>query len=199
MPLITAESIYNALKRKNYKVFEKDNNPYNLNIIGIRNDNRQPNSFDDWIVVMWKYEGNWSIIVNEVTTDPGLYWLQHPQNPSGTAILKEGQYSGSHKIGFHKNYKALQQVGDLTVLRDYNLDGTLDYGTTKEETGNYFGINIHRAVYNGRSITVDKWSAGCQVFANSFDFDQFMLLCAEAAKYWGDVFTYTLINVRDIK
>ena len=198
MSNITSQTISNALKRKGYNIFEADDKPYNLNIIGIRSDNRQPDSFDDWIVVTWKYKGNWSLIVYQATTDPGRYWLEHPENPLGTAILKEGRYPGSHIIGLHKGYKALQQVGNLTVIRDYNLDGTLDYGANRLETNNNFGINIHRAVYNGQSLVVGKWSAGCQVFADSFQFDQFMAICTEAAKYWGNRFTYTLINVNDL-
>ncbi len=198
MANITLDRIYNALKRKGYMIFEQDDKPFNLNIVGIRNEAGKPNSFDDWVALMWKYKGVWNHIVFEATTDPGLYWLEHPKNPLGTAILKEGQYRGSHAIGLHKGYKALQQVGKLTVIRDYNKDGVIDYSTGKEYTSSNFGINIHRAVYNGKSLAVNKWSAGCQVLADSFQFDQLMDICTEASQYWGARFTYTLINTRDI-
>jgi hypothetical protein len=199
MPTITFDKVYNALKNKRYKIFEQDTKPYNLNIIGIRSDNRKPDSFDDWIAVMWKYKGNWSFQLYEATTDPGLFWLKNPMNPKGTAIVKEGQYAGSHKMGKHNNeYKALQQIGNITVIRDYNRDGTLDINTGREETGNDFCINIHRARLNGKSIIVDKWSAGCQVFADSFQFDQFIKMCEQAVTYWGNSFTYTLITEYDL-
>jgi hypothetical protein len=197
MPAITFQKLYDALKRKGYKVFESDTKPYNLNIVGIRNNTTVSNRFDDYISVMWKYKGNWNFVFYEATTDPGLYWLNHPMNPHGTAVLKEGQYPGSHKIGKHKDYKALEQKGNVTVIRDYNKDGIIDYNSGHEEIG-IFSINIHRAKLNGRSIQVDKWSAGCQVFAGSADFDQFMRMCDQAAIYWGNSFTYTLLHSNDL-
>lgn len=57
MKEITIDSVYNALKNKDYEIFETETKPYNLNIVGIRNNNRVPNSFDDYIVVIWKYRG----------------------------------------------------------------------------------------------------------------------------------------------
>ncbi len=198
MANITFEKVYNALKNKSYSIFESDNMPYNLNIVGIRNDDRVSNSFDDWITVMWKFKGCWSFLVNEATTDPGLYYREHPMQPEGTAIVKEGQYQGSHILGLHMGYKALQQKGNLTIIRDYNKDDILDYNTGREETGNNFGINIHRARPDGTSVQVDTWSAGCQVFADSFEFDQFIQICEKAVVNWGNSFTYTLINVKDL-
>lgn len=193
--MITQPLIYQSLQNKGYKIFEADDKPYNLNIVGVRSANKKVNAFDDWITVMWKYKGNWNFHVYEATTDPGLYWLQHPENPSGTAILKEGQYPHSHQLGFHKGaYKALVQVGNLTVIRDFNRDANMDIQSGCIETKSDFGINIHRACANGVSIQVDNWSAGCQVFADSFQFGQFIDLCTEAANIWGDKFTYTLIN-----
>ncbi|WP_243348678.1 hypothetical protein [Parabacteroides sp. FAFU027] len=196
---ITLEKIQNALRKKGYKIFENDTKPYNLNIVGIRSINAKPNSFDDWITVMWKYKGNWNLVKYEATTDPGLFWLENPGNPLGTAILKEGQYPGSHQLGLHQGkYKALVQIGNLTVIRDYDRDKQLDYNSGSEETNNNFGINIHRACLNGRSIQVDKWSAGCQVFADSFQFNHFMDMCNESAKILGNKFTYTLLNKNDL-
>jgi hypothetical protein len=64
----------------------------------------------------------------------------------------------------------------------------------KIDTG-FFGINIHKA---GRaSVQVDKWSAGCQVFAKSADFAEFMDLTEEAEKRYGNSFTYTLLLETD--
>ena len=37
---------------------------------------------------------------------------------------------------------------------------------------NKYGINIHNA--GASSTQVDKWSAGCQVFSHSADFEEFM-------------------------
>jgi hypothetical protein len=199
MKEITFDTVYNALKAKEYEVFETDLKPYNLNIIGIRNNNRTPNSFDDYIVVMWKYKGQWNFNKYVATTDPGLYYLNHPLSLQGTAILKEGQYFHSHCLGFHQGkYKALVQFMPLIVIRDFNKDNYLDFTTGKEETG-IFGINIHRANLSGKTVNVNNWSAGCQVFANSCQFKEFISLCEKAEKYWGKTFSYTLINLSDIE
>ena len=198
MSEITLQKINDALKRKGYRLFDSDTQPYNLNIVGIRSNTTVPNRFDDHISVIWKYQGNWNFVLYEATTDPGLYWLNYPMSPHGTAILKEGQYRGSHKIGKHKNYRALEQAGNVTVIRDYDKDGIIDYSSGVQETG-LFSINIHRAKLNGRSIQVDKWSAGCQVFASSAEFDQFMRMCDESSRYWGNSFTYTLLHSNDLQ
>jgi hypothetical protein len=36
----------------------------------------------------------------------------------GTVIVKPGQYRGVFQIGIHTDYKALVQIGDITVDRD---------------------------------------------------------------------------------
>ena len=97
--------------------------------------------------------------------------------PQGTAILKAGQYIDSHKIRLHDGrYEALGQNGPVTVIRDYDRDAVLDFNNGREETGSKFGINIHRAKSKGTTRTIDKYSAGCQVFSNADDFDDFMKL-----------------------
>ena len=64
-----------------------------------------------------------------------------------------------------------------------------------------FGINIHRATgrTGGTSTRVDKWSAGCQVIANNNDWHEFLDICQTAREIWGNSFTYTLIESKDIK
>ena len=62
-----------------------------------------------------------------------------------------------------------------------------------------YGINIHKA--GGRvdgSTQIDKWSAGCQVFSKESDFNEFMDVCRKASGTWGNSFTYTLIESKDI-
>jgi hypothetical protein len=198
MKNITFDSVYNALENKGYEIFESDNLPYNLNIVGIRNNNRTPNSFDDTIVVMWKYQGKWNFNQYPATTDPGLYYLNHPITPEGTAILKEGQYLHRYCLGLHRGkYKALVQFMPVTIIRDFNKDNYLDFSTGHEDTG-IFGINIHRANLTGKTINVNQWSAGCQVFADSAQFAEFISLCEKAEKLWGKTFIYTVLIFNDL-
>ncbi|MBR9998941.1 MAG: hypothetical protein KFF73_08220 [Cyclobacteriaceae bacterium] len=94
----------------------------------------------------------------------------------------------------HKNkYTALVQDKPVTVIRDFNRDNKLDFDSGREQTG-FFGINIHRASASGESTLVDKWSAGCQVFASIREYHEFMELCKQASTEWNDKFTYALIS-----
>ncbi len=166
---------------------------YNLNIIGLRTVDMTPNLFNDWLYVVYKDESDqWVELRYQITTDPGLYYLNNPMNVKGTAILKAGQYRSSHKLGLHRGqYDALVQRGRVTVYRDNNKDDVYDMDS--EDTG-YFGINIHRSNSKRESTQVNKWSAGCQVFANPNEFAMFIDLCKRASQTWGPSFTYTLIE-----
>lgn len=174
--------------------------PYELNIVGLRSRSTESNSFDDEIHVFYtKSDGKWNYHVFPATTDPGTYWLNNPSYPSGTAILAQGQYRNAYALGRHKNmYDALVQVEPVTVIRDYDRNAILDFRNGKQQTG-LFGINIHRAEKTGTTLKIGKYSAGCQVFQASEDFDSFMSLCREHERLYGNRFTYTLIDFRAIR
>lgn len=174
-----------------HAVFEKG--LYNLNIIGVRTPDDNANKFNDHMYVVYKDEHGWVTRTWHCTTDPGVYWREHPMNVKGTAILVPGQYRGSHKIGLHRGkYKALVQTGGrVCVYRDNNKDDILDMDPATEQDG-YFGINLHKA--GSHSTEVDKWSAGCQVWANADDFAAFMAIVEKSAETYGPQFTYTLID-----
>ena len=188
------EMIQATLLQKGFKTFSR---PFELNIVGIRSNSTKPNSFDDTLNIFYKSsDDKWQFHQFAATTDPGTYWLMNPMNPQGTAIVKHGQYIGSHGIGMHRGkYLALVQKRPLTVVRDYDRNATLDLMNGKEQTG-MFGINIHHASVNGTTRTVDKYSAGCQVFANINDFNVFMRLAERHKQLYGNDFTYTLIDER---
>jgi hypothetical protein len=188
----SAQKIIRVMEKKGYSVF-KDGG---LNIVGIRKDYNASNKFDDTMTAFYFTNDGWIFKKWPCTTDPGWAWLEEATQARGTAVLKEGQYSKSHKIGLHKGqYKALVQVGSLTVYRDVNRDHTLDKGKT--ETG-LFGINIHRASPHTQSIQVDSWSAGCQVFANPDDFREFLAMADSQGVKTNWLFTYTLLSEQDL-
>ena len=67
-------------------------------------------------------------------------------NKDGVAILKPGQYRGSHKLGLHQGkYEALRQKSPVKVYRDNNKDGDYDLIEENVQEG-IFGINIHKQV-----------------------------------------------------
>ena len=133
-----------------------------------------------------------------MTSLPGLHWLENPMNTKGCAILKEGQYK-SYKVDKHNGkYDAIcQRLGDVTVWRDDDRDREYDMVKGTEMTGK-FGINLHRAHSNYELETVDKYSAGCQVIQDPDEFDVHMEVVKKAAEVWGNSFTYTLINEKDL-
>jgi len=185
-------------KDRGFVLYEE---PYRLNIWGFRANSEKPNSFDDELHVFTNIaqtgRPKWAYLVFKITTDPGTYWLQNPMNPQGTAILKAGQYVDVYAIDKHrgKYYALCQRNGKVTVIRDYDRDAVLDFYNGRETTGMY-GINIHRANRIGDTYTVDKNSAGCQVFKNANDFGFFMKLCEVHRSLYGNKFTYTLIDKR---
>ena len=201
----TREQIESAVKEKGYKWFDDTNNKgYDVNIVGVRNadtGDRVTNRFDDCLTISYKKNGEWKFFCFEATTDPGDDYMNDPiVKEKGCAILKEGQYRGSHKIRLHAGkYPALGQKKPVTVYRDNNLDGNYDLDESKTETG-IFGINIHRATgrSGGKSTRIDKWSAGCQVIADNDDWHQFLDICQTAREIHGNSFSYTLIESKEI-
>lgn len=188
-----------ALKAKGYAFFE--NGDLNLNIIGVRNDSGKADTFDDFINVLYKLNGEWCVDTYPATTEPGTRILQRPINKKGTAILVPNQYRGVYKIDTHggkRKYTALcQRNGEVEVWRDDNRDTTPDCVGPKDK--GFYGINIHRQWGSDEREYTGGVSAGCQVFQSSRHFYQFMDTCNRAADKWGNSFTYTLIMEADLE
>ncbi len=194
--LITYDNVMRIKKSKGYPIFDRS---YDLNIVGIRANTPATNTFNDFLTVAYIDEKQQPrIFVAPGTTDPGYFWLEHPMNPLGAAIVKEGHYPDLWQIGMHKDYQALVQVGNITVYRDNNRDDTYDLDEKTLDTG-VFGVDLHHSSYNGVSYQVDKWSAGCQVVANIVDFLALMNLVFRQRTYGrGTRYSYSLINEKDL-
>ena len=201
MNCYTREQIEATMTLKGYKYFTGGD--YDVNIIGVRNSdtkNRVTNAFDDCMTLSYKVEGEWKFHCYKCTTDPGTHWVENIMREDGVAILKPGQYRGSHKLRLHAGkYLALGQKKPLLVYRDDNRDNNYDLLEESVQEG-LFGINIHRATgkKGGKSTRVDKWSAGCQVIASYDDFEEFLGICKESSLIWGNSFSYTLLESKDI-
>ena len=201
MNCYTREQIEATMNSKGYKYFTGGD--YDVNIIGVRNSekkNRVTNAFDDCITLSYKIEGEWQFHCYKCTTDPGTHWVENLLNPDGVAILKPGQYRGSHKIRLHQGkYEALGQKKPVLVYRDDNRDNNYDLLEENVQEG-LVGINIHRATgkKGGKSTRVDKWSAGSQVIASNDDWHEFLGICKKASEIWGNSFSYTLLESKDI-
>jgi len=188
---ITAKNIIEALKKHDHPLFKGD---YNLNLVGVRSEDTDANSFNDVLVVLYEVDKKQHMHVFPMTSDPGIYYRENPLNVNGTAVLVPGHYKSCWKIGAHRGkYHALVQNADMAVYRDNNFDAEIDTNNDSIKTG-MFGINLHRANKDRYSLQVDKWSAGCQVLADPVDFDLVMALINKSAKKYGDKFSYTLLE-----
>jgi hypothetical protein len=176
--------------------------PYRLNLWGVRSPTTLSGVFDDSMFLFFNKNVNggrpdWQVFVFPFTTDPSTFWLGEPMTPKGTAILKAGQWSG-YQIGLHRGkYYALVQRKPVTVFRDNNRDSILD--RSGELFSGLFGINIHRANSKGITKTISRHSAGCQVFQNVEHFDLMMKLAEVHKRLYGNEFTYTLIDLKEIE
>jgi hypothetical protein len=193
MEKVTFAKLKDALSRKDAPLFKGE---LNLTLVGIRAKDLSANTFNDLLCVLYESDGKQVLEQYPITTDPGVYYREHPINVDGTAILKPGHYRGCWQIGAHQGkYLALVQRGEMTVYRDRNKDKKLDL---KNAQSGYFGINLHRAGQNALTLKTDKVSAGCQVFANSKDFDAVMKLAQRSAAKYGNKFSYTLLDEADV-
>lgn len=163
-------------------------NWYQFHLIGVRARNCEENTFCDSLILC----NDDQVYTFAGTTRPGTYYLLHLLNPKGAAVLKPDQYVDTWTLGFHRNkpdHLAWIQAKPVTVYRDNDFD------TTPEQIGvqdkGFFGINIHRSNPFSMSKLVDKWSAGCQVFANSKEFAIFVELSKKSEQKF---FTYTLLE-----
>jgi hypothetical protein len=185
-------------KQKGYLFRDK---PYEMNIVAVRNDDKEANTFNDFIALMYiDNQGILNVKVWPCTTDAGLYYRLNPANIEGTAIIVPGQYLKVYKIGQHKGYKAMEQIAPIKYIRDNNRDKVLNwifglvglkYKTEIAKT------NIHHAGID--SIQVDKWSAGCIVFKKIADFNSFMAIIEESVNIYhnDDLFDLTLFEQKD--
>jgi len=184
---------------KNHRIFLSG--AWNVNVIGIRRTD-DPNRFDDTLALVYRDDDlSWVTREFACTTDPGTYWLRNPGRIEGTAALVPGQYLGAYKIDKHRGkYDALcQRLGPVRVWRDADKDGEFDW-TAVEGDGKpgWYGINIHRASATRTAPTVDRWSAGCTVIQAHDDFEVFMRIIRKSAEGWGNKFTYTLMEEKDV-
>ena len=205
------ETVIEKFMRDNgHPWYEED---HQINIVGITNSKAGPppkstNRFDDFITVTYKVNGVTQFKIYPATTRPGeTYLIGNPQsdgtleplNSLGVALMpthKSAIRQDTYMMRGHgvSGYEALgtRWGSSNLIYRDNNWDTTYDEGVIKD-VGN-FGLNIHRSSPTGTSHKINKWSGGCQVFANIGNFNEFMTLARKHREVWGNTFTYTLIS-----
>lgn len=188
MRQLTYDSVLKVCHDKGYMPIE------GVFIVGIRTNFDIADAFNDYLLVMYKEDGQGKMFGGMATTDPAVYWLNNPLNVKGTAIIVPNKYENIWRLGIHKGYTALVQNKTFKVWRDNNKDSVLNRDVTVYDAGPESGINCHRA-YEGAIVkTIGKYSAGCQVWQNSKLFDKMIDICKKSNQ---KAFTYVLFTEDD--
>lgn len=188
---LSYKRIKEVILKRGMEFFEGNN--YDLNLVGIRTKDNTADTFNDFICVLYKINGTECINVFPATTDPGVYYRENPINVLGTGILCEGQHKGLFKRGLHKGKPALVQVSPCRAYRDRDKDKVLEFDPKTIQKGMY-GCDMHRANEGRKTTIVGKWSAMCQVPADSVDEDKILnLYDKQVSNGNGDTLTYTLL------
>lgn len=137
----------------------------------------------------------------QITTVPSLsYYGKKPMNPKGVGIKLPGQtlyILQERSLGSGAKYKMMVEGQPIAV-------GRYPIGVTKFETykpaevyTESCGMQIHKSSTNGVGICVGPWSAGCQVFADNQEWQDFISK-AEKEQMNATKFYYGLIQLDDI-
>jgi hypothetical protein len=184
------DKLRKVAEKKGHAIFENS-----VNLWFERNSDPVKNRYDDTLHLFIPAKNYHKEIA--VTTEPGAYWLKNPMNGKGCAILKPGQYRGMWKVGKHRGkYMALVQAGPCTVFRDNNKDDIID-DYLPEDAG-HFGINYHHGGYD-ESDQINKDSAGCQVARFIAQYLDSMSVIINDVTKFGNSFTCTLIESKDLE
>ena len=179
-----------------FAVFDGEED-YDLNIIGVRSENREAGRYDDELVICYKVGGKWKEERFPCTTDPGVYWLKNGRK-SGTAIVKHPQQMrGAYSIGLHKGkHECLRQMKPVDYWRDDNKDSILDFENSGPVYRGVIHVNIHRssAWRDTTDEAIGQYSAGCTVLSSPENMERVLWLCRKQIEHnnWQR-FTYTLI------
>lgn len=170
-------------------LFEKNNWPIDpeFNHGGINDDsNPLRDKFNDYRWVWRPVAGEFWLAV--ATTGPGANCIR--TKAGGAALVKPGYYSDAHVIAIHaashptfahEGFCQRPEAG-CKPLTIYRLDR---YGNPSgvEQSGNWFGINIHRASAVRDVTEIGAYSEGCYVDVDHDDHEAEMAMAKDTARY----------------
>lgn len=185
---------------------EVNANSQKVFIIGVREElnikKREGDKFVDKIAIVDPSKPTEKVVSYQATTSPSVEYYSDPKrtlNSNGVAIMQPGV--AAYKIGIHKKgsptqHEALVQDGEMEINRfELSVPKMETYEPGKPDKDDSYGINIHRSS-NDRGVCVGPYSAGCQVFADGKDFQDFMSRLKSAGTNAGK-FLYVLIQNDD--
>jgi len=193
--------IIETMKKKGYKILTR---PYEMNIVGIRRQYEgmnYSNKFVDSMYLIFKTDDSdkWEIKQYPCSTIPGYYPGSKAyliKEFGGVGILKPAQYLNTYAIGVYSAKQpapAMVTLGTQKAYRDKTTGPKITYSSENE---GYFGMFVHRGYPGG--VSVDSWSAGCQVFSKEAHLMDFFKYCNMHKDKYKNVFNYTLMEERDL-
>lgn len=181
-------------------------NSQKLFILGVREEldvkKREGDKFIDKIAIIDPSKPGEKVISYQATTTPSVEYYSDPKralNSNGVAIMQPGV--APYKVGIHKKgsptqHEALVQDGEMEINRFELSNSKLEtYEPGKPDKDDSYGINIHRSSTE-RGVCVGPYSAGCQVFADGKEFQDFMNRL-KASSVNGGKFLYVLVQNDD--
>ena len=136
----------------------------------------------------------------QITTVPSLaYYGKKPMNPQGVGIKLPGDtiYLLRESTLGKTTYKMMVEAEKIKV-------GRYPLGVTKFETykpadvsQENCGMQIHRSSTKGVGVCIGPWSAGCQVFSDYTEWQEFIQK-SESESMNNSKFLYALVQLDDI-
>lgn len=187
----TIKHIKEVMLYQGMKVFT---NPYDMTKGAIRSADTTVNVFNDYLFMLYHdNSGNLHGKIIKGTTDSGLYYLNHPMHPKGTAIIQHGkQYIKALRympVGGHRGQEAFRQIRGMDYWRDANRDNYLDFNNP--EYGKIYNTNEHDM---GWRDEIGKYSAGCTGSHNTEMEKLYTLARLQIKNGYGDEFSYAVLH-----
>ena len=103
-------------------------------------------------------------------------------------------------LGDHRGKPGLLNRGLTPITYNrYLSDGEGGWKINESNSANFIGQNIHRA--GTASTQVDRWSAGCTVFARAADMDEVLNTCERALDFCKGgtlYFSYAILEHNEV-
>jgi hypothetical protein len=185
-----------------HKLLEDPNNR-KIFLVGVRETLetkiKEGDKFVDKILIVDTAAPTEKVASYQITTCPSVIYYGDAKraiSKDGVAIVQPGvtKYAiGTHRKGKPGAHEALVQAGEMSIERYKNGSTSIEtYKPGSPDKGSDYGINIHKSSQQ-RGVCVGPWSAGCQVFADSTDFSNFMAKMKGATSN-NNSFLYALIE-----
>ena len=214
---LTPEDLADRLQTLGFPLFTAELDP---TLVSVRAYKRDGDEYDDVHAVLWHENRALRGIIGQGTTDAGRQFRQDPGKKAGVGIVLPGHNKGCWSWGRPQDrgqkahpYPCGRQVGPIAYIRDADMDGVLDIGSTgwarnAEEYATLFQAvtlgkqihrdivfcDMHRASATKVAGTIGPYSAMCQVWQAPADWTLVHAQMLRAVAVHGNVHSHTLLD-----